>query len=70
MTDWLPETYLATTIETIGVERTIIALQLYARQAHRNVETCMRLKSDPTLWQHNSAWASRIARIMMGIEER
>lgn len=37
----LHDAYLTTAIETLGIERTVIALQAYAAQSHRTAVTCM-----------------------------
>lgn len=66
--------YLTTSIETLGRDRTIIALQHYAARAYQNAQTALRLKSFDHLttaanFQSASAWASLNARILMGVEE-
>lgn len=66
--------YLGVTLDALGREQTIIALQHYAAQAHLNALTAIRLKSFDHLttashFQHHAAWATLNARILMGIEE-
>lgn len=65
--------YLTNKIETIGRERTIIALQQYGALSFRSYERAMRYKRYDHLlaaahYQQNATWAYKNARILMGIE--
>lgn len=61
-------------VETLGRQAAIIALQNYAAMYHSNAVIALNHKSFNHLsiastYQQQSAWASRNARILMGIEE-